>query len=107
MALHKLNPLLYIDPSAETNMAEVTGKMGRAQCIREWLPSVQDPCLRVNYESWLDSYDRSLTEERDRLLHPATAKPKEEDPADRVDRIMAEYTKAHTVPQPPICERVK
>src|ERR1035438_3785471 len=53
--LDKLNGSLYLNSDSST-IEEVNRCEDRIRCVRAWAKSLKDPCIRVQYNDWLDHY---------------------------------------------------
>ncbi len=106
--LNKLNPILGGGYSSNPTKANLDAQDSKITCIREWAMTIGNPCVRAEYESWLDFYAGESKRQREELEKVGTV----ESDADKFNREYAEkqakvraYERAHPVPKPPSCER--
>jgi len=96
---YKLSPIFDL-PLGTTSRSkkEAEALILKAQCLKEWAKGLEDRCIRDNYLSWLDYYERDIRKD----LEPQ-GRPADDDPiakAREQERKAREYERSHVVPSP-------
>ena len=102
--LEKLNGSLYLN-SVSSTIEEVNRCEARIRCVRAWAKSLKDPCIRFQYNDWLDHYAANARDRRVELRKPQDKRTDYYTETVRKMNAGQAYATAHHLPTPETCER--